>query len=283
MEPGKRPGLPPEGQPLVTTPVTRVTENGKFGPLPRVGLDGARPMEVYARPVPKRPPATPRVVIVVGGIGLSQTGTQEALRLLPPDVTLAFAPYGSSLDRWMQRARQDGHEILLQLPMEPFDFPDNDPGPHTLLTSLAPEQNLERMRWILSRMTNYVGVIGYQGARFAGDEAKLAPVFRELAARGVMYLDDGSSDRSAADAAARTAKLPFAKADLVLDAVANETAIQQRLTQLETLARARGLAIGTASALPVSVRTIGDWAKTLDGRGLVIVPASVAAREGPSG
>jgi polysaccharide deacetylase 2 family uncharacterized protein YibQ len=283
VEPGKRIGLPVEGQPLTASPVARVTERGKFGPLPRLGADGSRPLEVYARPPARRPTATPRVVIVIGGLGLSQTGTQEAIRLLPPEVTLAFAPYGSSLDRWMQRARQDGHEVLLQLPMEPFDYPDNDPGPHTLLTSLTPEQNIDRMHWVLSRLTNYVGVVNYMGAKFTADDAKLTPILRELSARGIMYLDDGSSGRSTAEAIARTARLPFARADLVVDQIATEAAIDARLAQLENIARAKGVAVGVASALPVSVRRIGDWARTVDARGLVVVPASTVAREGPSG
>ncbi len=50
-------------------------------------------------------------------------------------------PYGADVERLVARARGEGHEILLQVPMEPFGYPDNDPGPQTLLTSLTPEQN----------------------------------------------------------------------------------------------------------------------------------------------
>ena len=73
--------------------------------------------------------------IVVGGLGLSQTGTQKAIETLPEDVTLAFAPYGSSLQRWVDKAREDGHEVLLQIPLEPIDYPQENPGEHTLLVS----------------------------------------------------------------------------------------------------------------------------------------------------
>lgn len=279
----KRPGMPAEGQPLPSTPIAKVTDKGRFGPLPKVGPDGTRPLEVYARPAPRRPAATPRVVIVVGGIGLSQTATQEAIRVLPPEVTFAFAPYGSSLDRWMTRARQEGHELLLQMPMEPFDYPDNDPGPHTLLTTLPPEQNLDRMQWVLGRTTNYVGVVGYMGGKLTADEAKLSPLLKELAGRGIMYLDDASSGRSLAEQVARQVRLPFARADVVIDQTTTEAAIDARLTQLESLARSRGLAIGYATALPISLRKIGEWTKTLDARGIVLVPVSAAARDGQSG
>jgi hypothetical protein len=279
-KPAERIGLPGEGQALVTTPVARITDKGKYGPLPKIGQDGARPLDVYARPAPNRPSSTPRVVIVVGGMGLSQTGTQEAIRLLPPEVTLAFAPYGGSLDRWMQKARQDGHEVLLQLPMEPFDYPDNDPGPHTLLTTLPPAENLDRLQFLLSRMTNYVGVTNFMGAKFTANESNLGPVLKELAARGVMFLDDGSSGRSQSEPAARAAKAPYARADLVIDATPTDEAITARLGQLEGLARSKGLAIGTASALPLTLRRLADWTKALDGRGILVVPASAAARDG---
>ena len=53
---------------------------------------------------------------------------------LPPAVTLAFAPYGAEPGKLVERARSLGHEVLLQIPLEPFDYPDNDPGPQTLQT-----------------------------------------------------------------------------------------------------------------------------------------------------
>jgi polysaccharide deacetylase 2 family uncharacterized protein YibQ len=280
VAPQRRIGVPNDGQPLPATLVARVTDtNGKYGPLPKIAPDGTRPLEVYARPAPRRPASSPRVVVVVGGLGLSQTGTQEALRQLGPEVTLAFAPYGSSLDRWVTKARQDGHEILLQVPMEPFDYPDSDPGPQTLLTSARPEENLDRLTWLMSRFGTYVGVVNYMGGRFTASEETLQPVMREVANRGLMYLDDGSSSRSVAVAAARPTRTPFAQVDMVLDVTASEMAIDARLAQLESLARQKGLAIGIASALPVSVRRIAAWAKDSEARGILIVPVSAAVRD----
>jgi polysaccharide deacetylase 2 family uncharacterized protein YibQ len=268
---------------LPTLPLSDLEEDGPHGRLPRIAEDGLRPLDVYARPVGGLVGATPRIAIVVGGIGLSQTGTQEALRQLPPEVTLALAPYGSSLDRWSVRARQDGHELLLQLPLEPFDYPDNDPGPQTLVTSADPERNLDNLRWVLARIGAYVGVIGDMGARFTADPAALEPVMREIAGRGLMYVDDGASLRSRAGEVAAAKNTAFAKADLVIDAVATPDDIAGRLAQLEQIARTRGLAVGVASALPVSVRTIGEWAGGLEQRGIVLVPVSAAiGRTGPS-
>ncbi len=267
-----------EGQPLSTAPIQRVSEKSRWGVLPKVAPDGSRPFDVYARPVPRRPQATPRVVLIVGGLGISQTTTQEALRVLPPDVTLAFAPYGSSLDRWMQKARNDGHEILLQLPMEPFDYPDNDPGPQTLLAAGTPEANTEKLMTLLGRLTNYVGVINYMGAKFTADDRALGPVVKEIAGRGLMYVDDGSSSRSTGETVAKGVRAPFAHGDVVIDAVATDEQIRAKLAQLEQVARSRGMAIGTASALPITLRAVESWAKALEARGLALVPVSAVAK-----
>ncbi len=269
-----------DGQPLSATPVSRVSEKGRYGMLPKVAADGTRPFDLYARPVSTQAASQARIAVIVTGLGLSQTGTQDAIRQLPPAITLAFAPYGSSLERWTQKARQDGHELLLQIPMEPFDYPDNDPGPHTLLTSLTPAQNLDRMQWLMSRLTNYVGIVNYTGARFTSTSEILTPVMKELSDRGLMYVDDGSSSRSVSEGVADTNRVLYARADMAVDLTADDGGLDARLTQLETLAHSKGLAIATAASLPAAVQKIGEWAKTLESRGITLVPISAAIKNG---
>lgn len=287
-QPKFQPVLPPAGaglreartgeRPLTTEPDARVAEDGRYGVLPKIADNGARPLDFYARPFDAQSVGVARIAVVVGGLGLSQTGTQLALDKLPPDVTLAFAPYGNSLDLWQRRARTDGHELLLQLPLEPFDYPDNDPGPHTLLVDLAHQQNVDRLHWLMARITNYVGLINYMGARFTATPEALKPVMEEIGGRGLMYLDDGSSSRSSAAAIATATKTPFARADLVLDRTPSRDEIDTRLLELEAVARTKGFAVGYASALPVSIDRISEWAKSLESRGLLLVPLSAGVR-----
>jgi uncharacterized protein len=217
----------------------------------------------------------PRIALVVTCLGISSSTTAEALKL-PAAVTFAFAPYGTDLDRVASRARGEGHELLLQLPMEPFDYPDNDPGPQTLLTSLAPEQNIDRMHWLMSRFQGYVGVANYMGSRLTANDAAFAPVLREVAKRGLMYLDDGSSPRSLAGQIAGGNGLPFAKASVVIDAVPTPNEIDRALVRLETLARDGGIAVGVATTLPVSIARLAKWAKSAESRGFLLVPISAA-------
>jgi polysaccharide deacetylase 2 family uncharacterized protein YibQ len=209
---------------------------------------------------------------VVGGLGVSTAATDDAIAKLPASVTFAFAPYGPEVDRAATRARADGHEILLQLPMEPFEYPDNDPGPQTMLMSLSADQNIDRLHWLMSRFQGYVGVLNFMGARFTSSEPALSPVLREVGKRGLIYVDDGSSPRSLAGQITNANNLPFAKADIVLDSVPTPANIDRALTRLEALARERGVAVGMATASPASIDRIAQWAKALEGRGMSLVP-----------
>lgn len=263
---------------LAPAPDKRLVERTRHGLLPKIGPDGATPMQVYARPPGPAPASKPagRIAILVGGLGISQSSTSEAIARLPGPVSLAFAPYGADLEKTVQRARGEGHEVFLQVPMEPFDYPDNDPGPHTLLTGPKGTDNLDRLQWVLGRVTGYVGVVNFLGGRLTADDTALTPLLRELAGRGLMVVDDGSSPRSLLASAATKAQIPALKADLALDAVPRAEAIDRELQRLETLARDQGAVVATASALPVTVERITRWARTLEGKNLVIVPVSAA-------
>ncbi len=267
---------------LAPAPDPRLVERGRYGTLPKLGAGGVRPLDVYARPEAATLPggAAPagRVAIVLTGLGIGQAATADAIAKLPPPVSLAFAPYGGDLEKSAARARDAGHEVLLQVPMEPFDYPDNDPGPQTLVASAAAPQNLDRLTWALSRFTGYLGVVNYMGARLTSEAGAMEPVLRELAARGLGYLDDGTSPRSLAAALGAKTRTPVARADAVLDAVPRPDAIDRELARLEETARRSGFALGSATALPLTIDRVARWSRELAARGILLVPASRALR-----
>jgi len=253
-------------------PNDELLEESPFGRLPIISADGLKPMDQYARPWSGA--RGTRIAIVVGGLGLSQTGTQKAIKELPPEVTLGFAATGNSLQRWMQEGRREGHEVLLQIPFEPFGYPGTDPGPDTLLVSDPAKINLERLHRSMAKITNYTGVMNYLGARFMADDKALEPVLRDVGQRGLLFLDDGSSAQSRTGIIAKAVSAPIGFADLQLDDQVNDAAILRKLDDLERIARRNGSAIGVASAFDESVAAISKWSVEAAARGIEIVGVS---------
>lgn len=256
-------------------PDRTLVEAGETGPLPVRAADGRRPFDVYARPWSGSRGA--RVAIVIGGLAVSQTGTQAAIAKLPAEVTLGFAAQGNSIGRWMQAARQRGHEIVMQVPLEPFDYPNVNPGRNTLTVAATADENLKNLRWALSRTTNYTGVMNYMGARFSADAAAMGPLMAELGRRGLAYVDDGSSARSLAPDLALKNGVPFVAGDASIDAVRDRGAILKKLDELEAAARAKGFAVGIGSAFDLTVDTVSAWVVEAKRRGIEIVPISAVA------
>jgi polysaccharide deacetylase 2 family uncharacterized protein YibQ len=242
------------------------------GPLPRIGDDGRSPMTAYAPPLPNV--QGPRIAIVVTGLGVSAKATQAAIEKLPSAITLAFLPYADDVQRWVGEARKRGHEVLLEVPMEPYDFPDSDPGPHTLRAGNGEDSNIDRLTWSLTRFTGYAGVMNLLGGRFMADPNALEPVMTFLARRGLVFFDASSAGRSAAPDVARRTNAPFVQSAANVDAIQTGMEIDQRLSELEARARLNGSAAGTAFVYPVTIERLSAWAQGLSGRGFVLVPAS---------
>jgi len=269
---------------LTPAPAPGLVEDTKVGPLPRAAEDGRKPWQVYARPFPvsdKRP----RIAIVVADMGLSGVTTNTALQKLPPSVTLAFLPYAERLDTWVEQARTKGHEVMLSVPMEPQGFPRDDPGPNALLTTLAPDRNLERLHWSMSRVTGYTGITTTTGSKFTGNADALKPLMDDLRARGLLFLDARLTPKSQGAAAAEKGGVPRAAVDRVIDRDLARNSIDEQLRELEAIAKQQGSAVGIGFPYPSTIERINLWLTGLQDRGIVLAPLSavVTQPKGPGG
>lgn len=258
---------------LAPVPDLALVEQTVAGPLPRIAEDGSQAWHVYAHPAADAG-GRPRIAVVISGMGLREAPTRMAVQRLPPPVTLAFAPYGEGLQEWVAQARAAGHEVLLELPMEPYDYPENDPGPHALLTGLSAEENTSRLEWLLSRFAGYAGVINFFGGKFTTSETALGPVMAELKGRGLMIVDNQSASRSKISDIARQIDMPFVSATAQLDVDLTAAGIDAALADLERKAAAEGFAAGVGSPLPLTIERISLWAAQLNARGIILVPVT---------
>jgi len=265
-------------QSLIKAPIAGLVENTDQGPLPKIGLGGKKPADAYARMVSANAihSDAPKIAILLGGMGLNDKLTARAGRDLPGDITFAFAPYGPNLQDQVNKAREQGHEILLQLPLEPVGFPASNPGPKTLLADADEPTNLQNLQWHMSRFSGYAGIVNYMGGRFMAAPEAVKPMLAELKKRGLYFVEDGSLPLSSADDVGKALRQPVRHADIVIDANPDAQSIADALSKLEEQARAQGFAMGTGSGLAITVDTVRDWAKGASDRGIILVPVTAA-------
>jgi uncharacterized protein len=196
---------------------------------------------------------------------------------LPGAVGLAFSPYVETAG-WQARARAAGHEALLDLPLQPARYADDDSGPFTILTSVSPEQQLDALLRVLATGSGYVAVTGEAGA-FAAKPEAFAPVARALATRGLGLVEIGGS---ALTGQARAAALPTATATATINADPAPGAIDRALTAVAAEARRSGRALAIFQPLPASFGRLTSWLASLPEQGLKLVPPSRFLQAVPS-
>ncbi|MBL8772863.1 MAG: divergent polysaccharide deacetylase family protein [Phenylobacterium sp.] len=257
--------IPFAGAGLPPAPLAGFYAPGPSGPLPIIAQDGRTPAEAYARPFKAN--GRPKVSLVIGGLGLNASRTRQAIEALPPEITLSFSIYAEGLQGWIDMARARGHEVLIEAPMEPIDFPENDAGPYTLMATGQPPETVKRLEWILSRATGYFGLTNYLGSRFLATDPAYNAFASSLKARGLAFIDDGSAAR-------RGGGMPRATAERVIDDKLSGPAIDGQLAALEAGALQRGQALGSGFAYPVTLEKVASWAVEVEQRGYQLAPAS---------
>lgn len=261
------------------TPHPDLIEKGRYGLMPVISADGAESWQIYARPFDDSD-TRPQIALVIGDLGLNRAQTHQALQL-PGSVTLAFSPYAEGLQEWVIQARAAGHEVLLEMPMEPPNYPADDPGPRALLTSLGPTQNLDRLDWLLSRFQGYVGVIENMGGRFSTSPLHIEPVLVVLKRRGLTYISRRRNLDSLSHEIASEIELLSVGIDIEVDSDPSKQQINQRLAAAENRAIRTGTAIAGGRAYPTTFEAVRSWIEALESRDAVLAPlTAVIARQG---
>lgn len=278
-EPTPAPAPAPEPEVKATPVDPMLLETVAAGRLPAIAPDGRQPWRYYARPF-NDPLNRPRIAVVITGMGLNATASEAAIDRLPGDVTFAFSPY-ADITKLTEMARKDGHEFLMSLPLEPMNYPQHDPGPYTLLTTLSERENLGRMEWVMSRAQGYVGLVGEFGSRFTTRSTTMLPVLEQVKKRGLMFLDAAATPDSVSMRVGRDLAIPRAINDRTIDAEANRPHIDAQIAQAERQAKATGQAVLFASPHLVTVDRLAEWLPTLAKKGLVLAPITAIVGRQP--
>jgi len=216
----------------------------------------------------------PVIAMVIDDVGINKRRV-KALAQLPNIVTLAFLPYATGLNESVQIIREQGHEALLHLPMEPMGE-GADPGPNALLSSLSLQEIRKRTIENLRRFDGYVGVNNHMGSKFTAFEPGMATVMDVLSEEGLLFLDSRTTSGSKGFELAKARNLPTANRDVFIDNEINEVSILTQLKEVEALSLKNGIAIAIGHPHLETISALTKWMPKAVEKGFHFVPISVA-------
>ncbi|MEE9329090.1 MAG: divergent polysaccharide deacetylase family protein [Parvularculaceae bacterium] len=232
--------------------------------LPKIASD-RRASTHYARAYKDRN-KRPMSGVIVGGLGLDPSLARAAIHDLPPEITLAFAPYAKEIAVLTEEARRAGHEVLIELPMDTHGVDQGMLGPAALLTTYTATQNRERLIWVLSRSRGYFGVINYLGQKYSSDDLQFSSTLDIIRGSGLAYIDDTGVGR----ASLQRNGLPWTSIDMVLA----ESSLGSQLRALDVAAENQGAALARAYVSPTVISSLQDWTSKRDTDRTALAPAS---------
>jgi polysaccharide deacetylase 2 family uncharacterized protein YibQ len=206
------------------------------------------------------PPPPPQIAIMLAGLGYNATEALQAATSLPGAISFAVSPFGDHLTETEAYARSNGHELILTLPMQ------------ALLARAPAGQNQALLDWSFKRLDHFSGVtdaIGpAMGGGFMQDLDAKNWLLGNISAHGLYYVEGDAS-------ATGLGMVSHHIADIVIDP---SELTQNETTQLASLvseARSGRPVLGVVlNPTPAELVTLANWADTLSGLGIELVPVS---------
>jgi polysaccharide deacetylase 2 family uncharacterized protein YibQ len=249
----------------------------------------ASPSPAASAPVMPRPRELPpplpspgltaalRIAVIVDDLG-ARRDVFDGLREIRRPLTVAVLP-GLPLSEWTAReATQSGMEVLLDLPMEPYRYPEVDPGPGVLLMSMTPRELQVQLGGHLASVPGAVGITNHMGSRMTEDRASMRTVLEVMAGRRLFLVDGLTSNLSVAYDEAKAQGLRAGRRQVTVDHMAGEAGDRLRWDEVTWWAEKRGEVIVIAHGHPLTARLLREYVPRWEARGMRLVPVSQLAR-----
>ena len=127
--------------------------------------------------------------IIITDLGLSDSQLNSVLSDLPETVSIALSAYSPNLGQKIKQVQSKKHKAYVILPMETANYPLNDTGPYTLMTSMSAEKNIQRANQILALAKNADGFITQKDHKFNSEDQNINPALQKIFDEGFTIID----------------------------------------------------------------------------------------------
>ncbi len=247
-----------------------------------VGGQAPPPVPVPSKPAQRQARApvvhthSGEIVLILDDVGFDHQPIEQAMKI-DPNVNFSILPNGAEAQAFAERLHENGFELLCHLPMEPIDYPRQQPGRNAILTSMSDAEIAEKTRLNVESVPHARGVNNHMGSRATLDSRVMRDVLTALP-KDLYFIDSRTSDHSIAGRMARDMNIPTASRNVFLDDIQSESAVKKQVALLSAIAQQKGLAIGIGHPHPVTIRVLNEMAPELRAKGLRFVRASDAVR-----
>lgn len=257
---------------LVPAPIKELTEVTSQGLLPKKTAE-LTPFNAYKKPflINRSKNA---LAIGVLDYGLSEGLSKNILAFLPSSVSLILSPYSSDAERWQKMAREDGHEIWLQMNIQTEEFPKSDPGSQAFLSNVSFKYNQDKLHWLLSRTTGYAGVAGFTDESFKYGGAMYKTLVTEIFTRGEGFLEMNPMNAGFVREFAVDGGFPYVENTKVLK---NLSADNSELAAIKKALETQGGMTILIKPTPKNLKDLKTWISKLERENIQIVPVSALA------
>jgi polysaccharide deacetylase 2 family uncharacterized protein YibQ len=201
--------------------------------------------------IPKAPPENipvpdeklPLVALIVDDLGYDKKIAKKFLAL-NVNLTFSILPHSPFQNEIARLASSKGIEIMLHLPMEPVEYPDVNPGPGTLLSSMSPDELIGQLEDDLNALPGITGVNNHMGSKLTAESTQMYQIFSILKQRGLFFIDSRTTSDSMGRPSARLFQIPFAERDVFIDHYLKPNFIRKQIKELIRIARSNGAAVG---------------------------------------
>ncbi len=196
----------------------------------------------------------PCIALIIDDIGIAYCHARPFLELGIP-ITFAVLPRLQKTHNLALEIHNQGHEIMLHQPMEPFQS-DIDPGPGALYVGDGINRIAETMEENISDVPFASGVNNHMGSRFTTCQREMREVLEVLKSKHLFFVDSLTTNRSKGYRTAKTLEITTARRDIFLDNRHEESAILSQLHKLKRIALKYGRAIGIGHPFPETARAL---------------------------
>ncbi|MDL1963625.1 MAG: divergent polysaccharide deacetylase family protein [Deltaproteobacteria bacterium] len=228
------------------------------------------------RPEPTLTKKLPMVAIIIDDIGYDKKIAEKFLSL-DAVLTLSLLPHSLFQNKIARKAHEKGFEIMLHLPMEPFEYPSIDPGPGMLLTSMSPDELIIQLNKNLEAISFIKGVNNHMGSKMTTSSTQMYQIFSILKKRNLFFIDSLTTSESLCKPSARLLQLPFAQRDVFIDHIQEPDFIRKQINLLIRIADKNGEAIGIAHPHIITYNILRELLPELQKK-VQLVPASQIVR-----